>query len=103
MQSGSFTNNLYNSIDDFGFKVLRLPGIKSLGISYTRTFIVGLVVILLIMLLVIGIITMSTTSSSFRNASTIRFNVQSSDYSGDLIVSEKTFSEAKLDESLKGF
>jgi hypothetical protein len=103
MQSGSFTSNLYYNIDEFGFKVLRLPGIKSLGISYTRTFIVGFVVILLIMLLVIGIIVTSTTTSGLRNPGANRSNVQSSDYSGNLIVSDNTFSEAKLDESIKGF
>ena len=103
MSSTSFTNNLYNKIDYFGFKVLRLPGIKSLGISYSRSFIVGLIVILLIMLLVIVIIVVSTTESGMRNIGTTRYNTQSSDYSGNIIVSDKTFSEAKLDEALNGF
>ena len=103
MSSTNFTDNLYNKIDDFGFKVLRLPGIKSLGISYSRSFIAGLVVILLIMLLVIVIIVVSTTTSGMRNVSTIRYNVQSSDNSGNLIVSDNTFSETKLDEALNGF
>jgi len=103
MSSTSFTNKLYNKIDDFGFNVLILPGIRSLGISYTRSFIVGLVVILLIMLLVIVIIVVSTTASGMRNVSTIRYNTQSSDNSGNLIVSDNSFSETKLDEALNGF
>ena len=103
MSSTSFIDSLYDKIDNIGFKVIRMPGISKIGIPYSKSFIMGIVVIcLIIVLMYFAISFIIGKKSGLRNASTIRYNTQGSQYGGNIIVSDSTISEDKLDIAMEG-
>ena len=94
---------IYSKIDNLGYGVIRMPGIDKIGIPYSKSFIVGIVVIcIIIVLMYFAISFIIGEKSGLRNASTIRYNIQDSQYGGNVIVSDSIISENKLDIAMEG-
>ena len=97
----NFTEPMYNIINSIGNGVIRLPIVSSFGVSNTKAFSVGLFVVFLVIFLVYCC--MPSSKSGLMNTSTIRFNVQNTDYNTGIINTNTTFSESKLDDALMGY
>ena len=96
-------STVYSSVYDIGDMVISLPLIDRLRIPYAYSFKIGVIVICIIIIMLYFCISyMVGKKSGLHNASTIRYNIQGSQYGGNVIVSDSIISEDKLDVAMEG-